>query len=205
MSEKNPAFFHKDYEIIKHDVLYEGIFRLARYHVRHRLFKEGWSEVFIREVLERLSAVAILPYDPQLDQVVLIEQFRIGAITHPTTPWLIEIVAGCIEGNHNPSETAQREAEEEAGCHIEKLHFLYDYFVSPGGSNEYLHLFCGKVDASNVRGIHGLKEEDEDIRAFAIPAEEAFEEVRQGKIKTAPAIMALQWLQLNREWLRSVW
>ena len=100
---------------------------------------------------------------------------------------------------------ASREAEEEGGCNILDIYQIYAYFVSPGGSNEFLSLFIGRIDASDVGGIHGLTEENEDIRAFALPLDEAYAMVQEGKILTAPAIISLQWLQLNREWLKQLW
>jgi ADP-ribose pyrophosphatase len=206
MSQKKIFSVHHDYEIQQRDVVYEGHFRYVRNHLRFELFTGGWSETVTREVLERSSAIGILPYDPFLDQVVLIEQFRIGATYEKDrSPWVVEMICGCIEDNETPTEVAYREAGEEAGCVIEALHPLCDYFVTPSCSNEYIHLFCGKINASAVGGIHGAAEENEDIRAFTMPADEAFMLVRTGQIKTAPAIIALQWLQLNRDWLRSIW
>ncbi|MBX3708505.1 MAG: NUDIX domain-containing protein [Gammaproteobacteria bacterium] len=199
------SFTQNDYEIIKCDVLYDGVFRTVRYHLQFRLFHGGWSPTVVRELMERKPAVAILPYDPVLDQVVLIEQFRPGAFANPQSPWLIEVVAGLIDKKQTPEEVALREASEEAGCEILDLYPICEYFVSPGGSNEYLWLFCGRIDASNAGGIHGLHEENEDIRTFTLPAEEAFILVQEGSIKTSPAIISLQWLQLNREWLKQLW
>lgn len=195
----------QDYEIVQRDVLYQGVFRLARYHVRHLNYNGKWSNTFTREILERKSAAAILPYDPTLDQVILIEQFRAGAAINPQGPWLLEIVAGVYDPGDAPQDVAKREAEEEAGCKILDIYSICEYFVSPGGSNEYLHLYLGRIDASEAGGIFGLEEENEDIRAFALPTEDAFKLVQQGKIKTSPAIIALQWLQLNREWLKQLW
>lgn len=198
-------FTQEDYEIVERTILYEGVFRLVRNQIRFRLFDGDWSQTVSREVLERMSAAAILPYDPHLDQVVLIEQFRPGALAQPSSPWLLEVVAGVYSSNEKPDEVAIREAQEEAACEINEIQLIQDYFVSPGGSNEYLHLFCGKVNASAIGGIHGLKSENEDIRAFALPAEDAFKMLQRGEIKTAPAIIALQWLQLNRAWLKALW
>lgn len=204
LENKNP-FTHTDYEVINREVMYQGVFRLARYQLRYRLFKEGWSQTVSREVLERLSAVALLPYDPRLDQVILIEQFRPGALAQSTSPWLIEIVAGVLDSDEKLEEVAIREAKEEAGCVIQALCPIHDCFISPGGSNEYLTIYCGKIDAKAIDGIYGLEEENEDIRAYALPAEEAFEKLRAGYIKTVPAIIALQWLQINRQSLRELW
>jgi ADP-ribose pyrophosphatase len=208
-------FTYDDYEITNRQVIHEGIFRYVHYYLRHRLLKGGWTPIIKRELLERTSAAGILPYDPVLDQVVLISQFRPGAMISETmavsptaklsSPWVIEIVAGVLDTLEKPAEVAVREAQEEAGCDIQELYPIEDYFVSPGGSNEYFHLYCGRIDAKGLGGIHGLQNEHEDIYAFVLPVEEAFELLRQGKIKTAPAIIALQWLQINHHFLRDFW
>jgi ADP-ribose pyrophosphatase len=199
------AFSHNDYEIIKRDVMYQGFVRLARYQLRYKLFDGGWSNPVVREVMERVSAVGILPYDPVLDKVVLIEQFRIGTLANPGSPWVLEIIAGCIDEGEPVVDVARREAQEEADCIIEAIHPICDYFVSPGANNEYMHLFCGKVDASNIGGVHGLVEENENICAYTLTTTEAFTMLRNNEIKTAPAIMSLLWLQANLAWLKSVW
>jgi ADP-ribose pyrophosphatase len=206
MSEnKSVSFTQNDYEITKREILHEGFFRMARYHVRYRLFNGGWSQTLAREVMERPSAVGILLYDPILDHVVLIEQFRPGSIANPGSPWLIEIVAGVIAPHENTRDVVMREAREESGCEVLDLYPICEYFVSPGGSNEYFWLFCGRIDASDTGGIHGLQEEDEDIRTFTLSVDEALIMLQEGKIKTSPAIISLQWLQLNREWLKQLW
>lgn len=206
-------FTESDVEILNRQVLHEGIFRYVKYELRHRLFQGEWTPALNREVIERTCAAGILPYDPVLDRVVLISQFRVGALrpstAHPSdaknSPWLLEIVAGVLGKGEKPEEVAVREAWEEAGCRVLDLYPICDYFVSPGGSNEYLHLYCGRVDAGSIDGRHGLEEENEDILAFALPSDEAFEWLRQGKIKTAPAYVTLQWLQINRNFLRDLW
>lgn len=198
-------FGHDDYEIVNREELYRGVFRLARYHIRHRLFKEGWSQTFTREILERYSAAAVLPYDPISDRVILIEQFRAGALSDPKSPWLIEIPAGVLVDDAKPEDVAYSEAMEEAGCKISDLYPICEFFVSPGGSNEYLNLYCGKVDASQIGGIHGLKHEHEDIRVLNVPADDAFAMVYAGEIRTPPALMALFWLQYHRIRLQEIW
>ncbi len=50
-----------------------------------------------REIFERGHAAVLLPYDPQRDEVVLVEQLRIAAIDSAVSPWLLEMVAGMIE------------------------------------------------------------------------------------------------------------
>ncbi|MEJ2507915.1 MAG: NUDIX domain-containing protein [Gammaproteobacteria bacterium] len=192
-------------EIVSEDLAYEGFFRLYRYRLRHRLFGGGWSPVISRELFERGHAAAILPYDPRLDAVVLIEQFRIGALQEPGGPWLMEIVAGIIEPAEHGEAVVRREAEEEAGCVIGEVERICRYLVSPGGTSETMDLFCGRVDAAGVGGIYGLDAEDEDIRAVVVPFQEAWAMLERGRLNSAAPIIALQWLQLNRVRLRAAW
>ena len=193
-------------EILDKTVCYDGFFRLERYRLRHRLFSGAWSRVLTRELFERGQAAAVLPYDPALDVVVLVEQFRIGALEAPGSPWLLEIVAGVIDHpGETPEDVVRREAVEEADCQIQELVHICDYFVSPGGTSERISLFCGRVDATGSGGLHGLADEAEDIRVIVVPFAEAIEQLHAGKINSAAPIMALQWLQLNHDQLRARW
>ena len=195
----------KQYEIIEETVGFRGFFSLLKYRLKHTLYGGGWSAVISRELFHRGECVAVLPYDPVLDRVVLIEQFRIGAIKTSPVPWLWEIVAGAIETGETPEAVARRESEEEAGCAIRQLIRIGRFYPTPGGSSETITLFCGLVDAANVGGVHGLAEEHEDIRALSLDFSEALQWLAEGKIEAAAPIIALQWLALTREkLLRSV-
>jgi ADP-ribose pyrophosphatase len=137
--------------------------------------------------------------------VVLIEQFRIGAVESTKNPWLLEIVAGMIGPSESKLEVARREAQEEAGCQLLDIVPICEYLVSPGGSSETISLYCGRVDASQVNGIHGLAEEHEDIRVHVLPLEKALALLRNDGILSATPIIALQWLALNRDALLARW
>lgn len=193
------------FEILEKAVVYHGFFRLERYRLRHELFTGGWSPVLIRERFERGQAAAILPYDPIRDAVVLIEQFRVGVIDAPGPPWLLEIVAGIIEGDESPESVVRREAVEEAGCTVGAILPIAELVGSPGGSSERTHLFCGEVDTTGAGGLHGLAEEGEDIRVRVEPFDSAMSLLASGQINSATPIIALQWLALNRERVREQW
>jgi ADP-ribose pyrophosphatase len=194
--------FKKDVKIIEQTTCYTGFFKLIRYKLKHKLFAGGWSEEITRELLERGHAVAVLPYDPILDKVILVEQFRIGALEYEQGAWTLETIAGMIESTENSLDVVHREAMEEAGCTISNLKLLYDYGVSVGGSSEKIKLFYGEVDASNIGGIYGLANEGEDILVKAYDFQEAMQLLKNGAINTATAIIALQWLALNRNDIR---
>jgi ADP-ribose diphosphatase len=194
-----------DVEVIDKKICFQGFFCLERYRLRYRLFNGDWSHPVFRELFERGHAAAVLPYDADKDEVVLVEQFRVGAMAAPGGPWLMEIVAGIIEENESAADVVKRESIEEAGCDITDLIPLYDYLVSPGGTTERIALFCGKVDATHVGGIHGVIEEGEDIKVHVMTLEAALSLLRSGKINSASAIIALQWLALNRDHVRKLW
>ncbi len=109
------------FETIKRENCFKGFYKLDKLHVRHELFAGGMSKEISRELFVRHDAVCVLPYDAKRDEVVLIEQFRVGAMKKTSNPWLVELVAGLIDKDEQPEEVAHREAEEEAGLKFEAL------------------------------------------------------------------------------------
>ena len=194
-------------EIVKRENGYQGFYQLDRVFLRHELFAGGMSREISREVFVRHDSVCVLPYDPVRDEVVLIEQFRVGALGKIDNPWLIELVAGLIdkEGENDPEDIAHREGEEEAGLTFSALWPITRYFPSPGGSTEFVHVFLGRCDSTHAGGLHGLDEEAEDIRVTKWAYEDALQAVRDGRISNAASIIALQWLALNRAEVRGLW
>ena len=202
--QRQQVFTSQDIEVIAKDTVFKGFFKMVRYHFRHRLFAGGWSGIVEREMFERGHAAAVLPYDPVTDQVVLIEQVRVGAI-EDACPWQMEIVAGMIEQGETAASVVCREAEEEAGIEIEQLKSLVSYYPSSGGCSEKLDLFIGKVDATQAHGIHGLETENEDIKVHVVSRESANQWLADGVFENSAAIIALQWLQLNYQTLQIQW
>ena len=194
-----------DVEIREKRTVYQGHFRVDRYRLRHRLHDGGWSAEMSREVFERGHAAAVLPYDPIRDEVVLIEQFRVGAYAAGKSPWLVEIVAGIIDPGETPEEVVRREAREEAGLEVGALEPIADYLSSPGGASESVVLFCGRVDTAKAGGIHGQPDEDEDILVRVHPFAEVERMMRTASLSNAVTLIAVQWLALNREAVRARW
>lgn len=194
-----------DVEIITRETCFKGFYKLDRLQLRHRQFSGAMGPQLSRELFVRHDAVCVLPYDPQRDCVVLIEQFRVGALGKVANPWLIELVAGLIDKDEQPEEVAHREAVEEADLNLGALWPITRYFPSPGGSDEHVHLFLGRCDSQGAGGVHGLVEEGEDIRVHVWPLEDALQAIRDGRINNAASIIALQWLALNRTEVRGLW
>ncbi|MBU1332305.1 MAG: NUDIX domain-containing protein [Gammaproteobacteria bacterium] len=192
-------------EIVEREACFRGFYRLDRLHLRHRQFSGEMGPVLSRELFMRHDAVCVLPYDPQRDEVVLIEQFRVGAMSKGAHPWLLELVAGLIDTDEVPEAVAHREAREEADLELTSLWPITQYFPSPGGSDEYVYLYLGRCSSVGAGGVHGLAEEGEDIRVHVWPFEDALQAVKDGRINNAASIIALQWLALNRAEVRGLW
>jgi ADP-ribose pyrophosphatase len=187
-----------DVDIIARDRVYDGYSKLEAYRLKHRRFNGGWTETLSRELLARGNAVCVLPYDPVRDEVVLVEQFRIGAYAAGLPPWQMEIVAGVVENGETEEDVARRELVEECGCTATGLHFVCRGLSSSGILSEVASVYCAIVDASAAGGIHGVPGEGEDIRATAYGFDAAMKLVEDGAFMHIQGIVALQWLAANR-------
>ncbi|CWX02065.1 ADP-ribose diphosphatase [Haemophilus influenzae] len=201
-------FSQQDIEILGEQTLYEGFFTLKQIQFKHKLFAGGQSGIVTRELLIKGAASAVIAYDPKEDSVILVEQVRIGAAYHPESnrsPWLLELIAGMVEKGEKPEEVALRESEEEAGIQVKNLTHCLSVWDSPGGIVERIHLFAGEVDSAQAKGIHGLAEENEDIKVHVVKREQAYQWMCEGKIDNGIAVIGLQWLQLNYAQLQQSW
>ncbi|TAN47608.1 MAG: NUDIX domain-containing protein [Methylococcaceae bacterium] len=193
---------HKAFEVLERSTRYQGFFRIAVLRLRHTLFQGGWSALLTRELFERGDSVAVVPYDPRQDKVVLIEQFRVGAIDDAANPWLWEVVAGVVENGESLHEVARRETLEEAGCAIQHLLPIGSFYTTPGGSSEKATLYCAIVDCTGLGGVLGLAEEHEDIRVHVLDFAGVQAMLERGAINSTIPYIGLQWLAQHRERLR---
>lgn len=203
MATQDPVYTHNDFEVITRERVFKGFFAVDQIKLRHKLHAGAWSGIFQRELFVRGAAAGVLLYDPVRDQVVMVEQFRVGMIDAEApdgskrSPWALELVAGMVDSTESAAQMAVREVAEETGLQVPAVEFICQYYNSPGGSDECISLFYAEVDASLATGIHGLPEENEDIRVVVLPREDAIAAIQSGLINNAMAIIALQWLQIR--------
>ena len=205
MVKAENKFTLEDVEILSQKNCYTGFLNIEVLRLKHRLFEGGWSEVLQRELLIKDEAVGILLFDSCRDEVVMVRQFRVGVLDKQASPWMLELVAGMVKVGEGAEQVAIRESREESDCAPTDLVKILEYFNSPGTSNEKVTLFCGRVDARSVGGVHGLTQEHEDIEVTVLPFEEALAGVNSGLINNAMSIIALQWLELNKAELLEQW
>ena len=194
-----------DVRVLDDTLVWSGHYAMRRLTLQHRLFAGAWSEPIVREIFERGDAVAVLPYDPQSDSLVMIEQFRPGAMRDDDSPWMLELIAGVVESGETDADVVHREAMEEAACELSQLEPIATVFPSAGACSEQVRLFCGRVSRAAVGELHGLQEEGEDILVHSVPRKQALQMLRDNKIPNGHTLIALQWLQIHGDDLRRRW
>lgn len=201
-----PQFSAGDVEILERETPFQGFFRVDRLTLRHRLFRGGWSAPLKRELFMRRDAAAALPYDPQRGEILLVEQFRVGALEWRDSPWCLEMIAGIADKEGESAEDLiRREAIEEAGLILTDMQQIAHYMPSPGGSNERLRIFVARADLTNAGGVFGHQGEGEDIRAFTVAVDDIPALLSSGRLDNAASIIALQWMLLHRSSLDARW
>ncbi|MET0988343.1 MAG: NUDIX domain-containing protein [Steroidobacteraceae bacterium] len=163
----------------------------------------GGKQIVVRDVMERGHAVGVLPYDPNLDAVVMVNEFRPGCVIAGDEPFTDNLVAGGIGDDESALDAAVRETQEEANLILRDPVLAHPgAYVSSGGTSEKIAIVAGIVDASRAGGVHGNESETEDILTVVVPAEELFERVRCAQITDLKTIVAVYWLAEHRDALR---
>jgi ADP-ribose pyrophosphatase len=193
-------------ECQKTEVLADAYFRYEQLTLRTETFAGTLSPPFKREVLRSGRAVVVLLYDPVAQQLILIEQFRVGAYVNDlSSAWILECVAGLVDDGETNEATARREAREETGCDVGRLEYIGAYLSSPGLSDELVSIYVGEVDAARAGGVHGHVSEGEDIRTIIFSVEEALAAADHGAVVNIMAQLALLWFARHGEALRQRW
>lgn len=173
--------------------LHEGFLKVYRYDFeveRHR----GGSTLLTWEMMERGHAVAVLGHDPARDEIVLVNEFRPGALVAGDYPYRDNLVAGAIDEGETAIDAAVREMQEEAGLTLYEPRLIHPgAFVSSGGTSEKIVLVYGRVDTSGGGGIYGVATEREETLAVILPAQVFIGRVRRGEVNDLKTLVAGYW------------
>lgn len=204
------SLLYPDLKIDTDEIVWRGRFAVRLVRFRHKRFDGTLSGLRTWEIWERGRAVAMLPYDPVADRVVLIEQFRIPALAAGVDPVMMEVPAGLLDADEAPESAARREMQEEVGLVADRLHRIGDFVLTPGGCDERCTVYAARIvtpptDSEGIAGFAGLAAEDEDIRVRVLPAPEAIAAAQAGRYPNAVTTLALLWLGSQRDRLRREW
>jgi ADP-ribose pyrophosphatase len=173
--------------------LHEGFLKVYRYEFEVER-QRGPTTQLTWEVMERGHAVAVLGHDPKRDEIVLVNEFRPGALIAGDYPYRDNLVAGVIDAGESAIDAAVREMQEEAGLTLHEPVLIHPgAYVSSGGTTEKITLVYGRVDTSGGGGIYGVASEREETLAVILPAQEFIARVRQGEINDLKTLVAGYW------------
>lgn len=193
---KQASYLKSDVQIEQREALFRGFIQVEKVSLRHRLFEQiGYSKTLQRELVHRPEAAGVLIYNHAQQQFALIEQFRVGALDDQDSPWQLEIIAGVLDGDEHPEECLYREALEEAGCNLFDLQHLFSFYPSAGACSELFHLYVAQAELPSSGSIFGMPDEGENIQLHLFDYQDIHTLLTTGRLKNAPVIMALQWLQ----------
>ncbi|ENV38942.1 MULTISPECIES: NUDIX domain-containing protein [Acinetobacter] len=189
------SYSASDVTIESREFLFRGFIQVEKVNIRHRLFnRSDYSPLIQRELVHRPEAAGVLLYDDQQQRFALIEQFRIGALNDVESAWQLEVIAGVLDGDESPETCIRRESLEESGCEIKELQHLFSFYPSAGACSEFFHLYVAEVDLPLTGGIFGMPDEGENIQLHLFDYSELTLLLKNGRLRNAPVIMALQWL-----------
>lgn len=202
---KQATYLKNEVQIEKREYVFRGFIQVEKVSLRHRLFgQEAYSKPLQRELIHRPEAAGVLVYNDALQQFALIEQFRVGALNDQDSPWQLEIIAGVLDGDEQPEQCLIREALEEAGCILFDVQHLFSFYPSAGACSELFHLYVAQAQLPASGSIFGMPDEGENIQLHVFNYSDVTPLLTTGRLKNAPVIMALQWLQQHIQTLRNV-
>lgn len=184
-------------DLVDRETLYEGFRRYTAFHFREgdHPFESGDApdvRTVRREMLESHRTVAVLPVDRQSGDLVLINQFRIGAHLATGRGMLTEIVAGYVEDGEEAETAARRELEEETGLAAISMRKVAAFLPSPGMTTEFVSFFVAEVDAHDLPERAGA-DADENVFPFRCRLEDALEAAEDFAISNVFTLLALNW------------
>jgi len=188
--------------IVSEQVLAKGWATIKRV-VFELTVRDGSRRTLTREIQDHGHGVAVLPFDPERQTVLLVRQFRLAAHLAGHDGWLIEACAGIIENDESAEDAVRREAAEELGYRLHDLSAVCNVFSSPGALTERMVLYTAHYTPTDrIADGGGAAGEGEDIEVVEMNIEDASAKLANGDIvdaKTAILIQHLRSLAGSRE------
>lgn len=181
-----------------------AVIKLERTH-------RGWASMSIatvrmpdgrllsRDVEDHGCAAAVLPYDPVRRTALLVEQLRAAALIAVGATHTLEAIAGIVEGQDDPADTARREALEEGGLRLGALQHVATAWSTPGVSTERMALYLAEYGAEDRVGDGGgVAHEDEEVRVVEMGLKDLAAMMASEALVDMKTLVLVQTLRLRR-------
>jgi ADP-ribose pyrophosphatase len=165
------------FEILKSEIVYPGrAFTIRRDTLR---MPDGHETRF--DIVSHVGSVIIIPVDGQ-GNLLFVRQYR-----HAAGLDLLELPAGTLDEGEEPEACAYREIREETGMAAGKLEYLGGFYLAPGYSTEYMHVYL----ATDLHPDPLEADADEFLTVEYVPVARALEIARGAEILDAKSLAAL--------------
>jgi len=165
------------YELIHSEPIYQG----KAFNVQRDLVRLPDGNTSQLDVVKHVGAVTLVPCDEQ-ERIWFVRQYR-----HPAGEMLLELPAGTLKVGEPPEICAARELREEIGHAAHNLRKLGEFFLAPGYSSEFMHVFL----ATDLYAAPLPQDDDEFIKTEAIPLSTVFAMAAQGQLRDGKTLAAL--------------
>ena len=189
----------KKAKILSQEKIYKGYLQFNKYDLEIPSLDSNKESLSFknREIVHSSDSVLILIYAPLSDSFVFCQQFREGVFFNRSQddPFILECVAGTIEKNAKPEETARREVYEETGLKVESLKPIAIAYKSPGILTEKMYSYYAEIEGKPESGFYGI--EDEEILTQIIERKTVYQLMDEMKINDSATLVALNWFRAN--------
>ncbi len=186
--------------------IFDDFFKIDEARLHYEKFDGTMTQELRRLNFNRGNSVAIVLYNRKNNSLIFTKQFRYPVFSSdPQQAWILELIAGMIDDNQTPKQSAFREITEETGYQISDLTFISQFFVSPGGTSEKIYLFFAHIEDTDAKSAGGgLANEGVDIQVVQIPVQEAMKMLKDGQFQDAKTIVGLQWFEKNQKEIQNI-
>jgi ADP-ribose pyrophosphatase len=164
------------FDLIQSEIVYKG----RKLVVRVDRVRTPDNEVNL-DVVESHNSIVLVPVDEK-GRVYFVRQYR-----HAVGEELLELPAGTLETGEAPEACAAREIREETGMAAATLKELGAFYLAPGYSTEYMHVFL----ATGLSHSPLKADDDEFLSVETLPFADALKLAESGQLADAKSLAAL--------------